>query len=70
MIDTVTQDEMDAGRLQKVFDIAVGPTTQLPAAFDEPVAIDLIRRAANRQEQPASSLQEPGSRRRSARWLG
>ena len=82
VINTVTQDEMDAGRLQKVFDIAVeiNDDIQLPAAFDEPVRVDLIRRAVqaarNNRRQAYGSRAHGGKKRpmagmkHSVEWWG
>ena len=45
--NTITQDEMDAGRLQSTFDITVedGSKITLPEAFSASVREDLVRDA-------------------------
>ena len=60
--NTITQDEMDAGRLQSTFDISVeeGSKITLPEAFSVSVREDLVRDAvassrANRRQAYGSS---------------
>ncbi len=55
--NNITQDEMDAGRLQSVFDITVeeGSKVTLPESFSQSVREDLVRDAvassrANRRQ--------------------
>ena len=45
--NNITQDEMDAGRLQSVFDISVedGSKVTLPDSFSQSVREDLVRDA-------------------------
>ena len=45
--NNITQDEMDAGRLQSVFDITVedGSKVTLPESFNQSVREDLVRDA-------------------------
>ena len=42
--NNITQDEMDAGRLQSVFDITVedGSKVTLPESFTQSVRVDLV----------------------------
>ena len=61
--NTITQDEMDAGRLQSTFDITVedGSKISLPEAFSVSVREDLIRDAV--ASSRANRRQAYGSRR-------
>ncbi len=80
--NNITQDEMDAGRLQSVFDITVedGSKVSLPDSFGQSVREDLIRDAiassrANRR-QAYGSRRHVGKRRpmagmkHSVEWWG
>ena len=61
--NNITQDEMDAGRLQSVFDISVedGPNVTLPDSFSQSVREDLVRDAV--ASSRANRRQAYGSRR-------
>ena len=61
--NTITQDEMDAGRLQSTFDITVedGSKITLPEAFSVSVREDLVRDAV--ASSRANRRQAYGSRR-------
>ena len=80
--NNITQDEMDAGRLQSVFDITVedGSKVSLPDSFSQSVREDLVRDAiassrANRR-QAYGSRRHVGKRRpmsgmkHSVEWWG
>ena len=64
----ITQDQVEAGRLQEVYDISIesGKKVSLPSAFDSDVRSDVIRKAvrvsrANRR-QAYGSKQQKGKR--------
>ena len=61
--NNITQDEMDAGRLQSVFDITVeeGSKVTLPESFTQSVRVDLVRDAV--ASSRANRRQAYGSRR-------
>ena len=61
--NNITQDEMDAGRLQSVFDITVedGSKVTLPESFSQSVRVDLVRDAV--ASSRANRRQAYGSRR-------
>ena len=61
--NTITQDEMDAGRLQSTFDISVedGSKVTLPDSFNQSVREDLVRDAV--ASSRANRRQAYGSRR-------
>ena len=61
--NNITQDEMDAGRLQSVFDITVedGSKVSLPDSFSQSVRVDLVRDAV--ASSRANRRQAYGSRR-------
>ena len=61
--NNITQDEMDAGRLQSVFDITVedGSKVTLPESFSQSVREDLVRDAV--ASSRANRRQAYGSRR-------
>lgn len=61
--NNITQDEMDAGRLQSVFDISVedGSKVTLPDSFSQSVRVDLVRDAV--ASSRANRRQAYGSRR-------
>ena len=61
--NNITQDEMDAGRLQSVFDISVedGSNVTLPDSFSQSVREDLVRDAV--ASSRANRRQAYGSRR-------
>ena len=61
--NNITQDEMDAGRLQSVFDISVedGSKVTLPDSFSQSVRVDLVREAV--ASSRANRRQAYGSRR-------
>ena len=80
--NNITQDEMDAGRLQSAFDITVedGSKVTLPESFSQSVRVDLVRDAiassrANRR-QAYGSRRHVGKRRpmagmkHSVEWWG
>ncbi len=61
--NNITQDEMDAGRLQSVFDITVedGSKVTLPESFNQSVRVDIVRDAV--ASSRANRRQAYGSRR-------
>ena len=80
--NNISQDEVQAGRLQEVYDVSIklGKSMSLPSAFDSDIRTDLIRRAvassrANRR-QPYGSVKQNGKlrpmpgMRHSVEWWG
>ncbi len=78
----ITQDQVEAGRLQEVYDISIeaGKKVSLPSAFDSDVRSDVIRKAvrvsrANRRQAYGSKQQKGKKRpmpgmRHSVEWWG
>ena len=82
IVNTVTQTEMDAGKLSAQFEVEIsdGKKVQLPEAFSSEVRLDLVKLAvassrANRR-QPYGSRPHGGKRRpmagmkHSVEWWG
>ena len=78
----ITQDQVEAGRLQEVYDISVesGKNITLPSAFETDVRTDVVRKAvrvsrANRRQAYGSKQQKGKKRpmpgmRHSVEWWG
>lgn len=78
----ITQDKVEAGRLQEIYDISVeaGKNITLPGAFESDLRIDVIRKAvrvarANRRQAYGSKQQNGKKRpmpgmRHSVEWWG
>ena len=78
----ITQDQVEAGRLQEVYEISVesGKNINLPSAFETDIRIDVVRKAvrvsrANRRQAYGSKQQKGKKRpmpgmRHSVEWWG